>query len=91
MAANRVGVGRSRGGMGLRRVYRAEAECHLQLDGSRLLVPPWGLAGGRPGGRGDFRFGGSVEPFVNGAGSRPGETVGLVHTGCGRLWTACEA
>jgi N-methylhydantoinase B len=42
------GVGRSRGGMGLRRVYRAETECHLRLDGSRLLSPPWGLAGGHP-------------------------------------------
>ena len=28
--------------MGLRRVYRAEAECQLRLDGSRLLAPPWG-------------------------------------------------
>jgi len=45
------GAGRSRGGMGLRRVYRAEAECHLGLDGLRLLTPPWGLAGGHPGGR----------------------------------------
>ena len=36
------GAGRFRGGMGLRRVYRAEAECQLRLDGSRLLAPPWG-------------------------------------------------
>jgi hypothetical protein len=51
------GAGRFRGGMGLRRVYRAEAECHLRVDGSRLLTPPWGLAGGQPGGCGAFRFG----------------------------------
>jgi N-methylhydantoinase B len=78
------GAGRSRGGMGLRRVYRAEAECHLRLDGSRLLTPPWGLEGGEPGGRGDFRLGGSVEPFVNGAGSlRAGETVEIITPGAG--------
>jgi N-methylhydantoinase B len=34
------GAGRFRGGMGLRRIYRAEAECQLRLDGSRLLTPP---------------------------------------------------
>jgi N-methylhydantoinase B len=44
------GAGRARGGMGLRRVYRAEAECHLRLDGSRLLAPPWGLEGANPAG-----------------------------------------
>jgi N-methylhydantoinase B len=33
------GAGRFRGGMGLRRVYRAEAECQLRLNGSRLLTP----------------------------------------------------
>jgi hypothetical protein len=39
------GAGRFCGGMGLRRAYRAEAECHLRLDGSRLLTLPWGLGG----------------------------------------------
>jgi N-methylhydantoinase B len=42
------GAGRSRSGMGVRRVYRAEAECHLRLDGERLLTPPWELEGGQP-------------------------------------------
>jgi hypothetical protein len=56
-------------------VYRAEAECHLRLDGSRLLTPPWGLEGGHPGACGAFRFGEGVEPFVGGAGSlSAGET-----------------
>jgi len=78
------GAGRSRGGMGIRRLYRAEAECHLRLDGSRLLTAPWGLAGGHPGGRGTFRFGQGVEPFVNGAGSlRAGETVEIITPGAG--------
>jgi N-methylhydantoinase B len=78
------GAGRFRGGMGLRRVYRAEAECHLRLGGSRLLTPPWGLAGGQTGGCGAFRFGASVEPFVEGAGRlRAGETVEIITPGAG--------
>ena len=78
------GAGRSRGGMGLRRVYRTEAECHLRLDGSRLLTPPWGLAGGYPGGRGAFGFGNGVAPFIDGAGSlQARETVEIVTPGAG--------
>jgi N-methylhydantoinase B len=78
------GAGRFRGGMGLRRVYRAEAECQLRLDGSRLLTPPWGLNGGHPGGCGAFRFGDRVEPFVKGSGRlRPGETVEIITPGAG--------
>jgi N-methylhydantoinase B len=78
------GAGRSRGGMGLRRVYRAEAECHLRLDGSRLLTPPWGFAGGHPGGCGAFSFSEAVEPFVNRAGRlRAGETVEIITPGAG--------
>ena len=56
----------------------------MRLDGSRLLAPPWGLEGGEPGGRGDFRLGAGVEPFVNGAGSlRAGQTVEIVTPGPG--------
>jgi N-methylhydantoinase B len=78
------GAGHFRGGMGLRRVYRAEAECQLRLDGSRLLTAPWGLCGGRPGGCGAFRFGNGVEPFVHGSGRlRPGETVEIITPGAG--------
>jgi hypothetical protein len=40
------GRGRHRGGMGLRRVYRAEAPCRLRVDNSRLLSRPWGINGG---------------------------------------------
>lgn len=78
------GQGRQRGGMGLRRVYRAEAECRLRVDGSRLKSPPWGLAGGSPGGRGEFRFSEGVEPFVHGSGGlRPGEIVEVLTPGAG--------
>ncbi|MGH7040304.1 MAG: hydantoinase B/oxoprolinase family protein [Stellaceae bacterium] len=78
------GGGRFRGGMGLRRVYRAEADCHLRLDGSRLITPPWGLAGGQPGGCGAFRFGEGVAPFAKGSGAlRAGETVEIITPGAG--------
>ena len=45
------GAGRWRGGMGLRRVYRAEAPCRVRVDGARFLSAPWGLDGGEPGGK----------------------------------------
>jgi N-methylhydantoinase B len=45
------GTGKFRGGMGLRRVYRAEAECQVRLDLSRLRSDSWGLFGGGPGAR----------------------------------------
>jgi N-methylhydantoinase B len=78
------GAGRHRGGMGLRRVYRAEADCHLRLDGSRLYTPPWGLAGGAPGGHGEFRFGPGVDPFVQGNGVlRAGQIVEIITPGAG--------
>ncbi|HTU54297.1 MAG TPA: hydantoinase B/oxoprolinase family protein, partial [Acetobacteraceae bacterium] len=78
------GAGRQRGGMGLRRVYRAEAECRVRLDGSRLRSAPWGLAGGLPGGKGEFRLGPGVAPFDHGAGVlKPGETVEIITPGAG--------
>jgi N-methylhydantoinase B len=43
------GPGKFRGGMGLRRVYRAEAECRVQLELSRLRSQSWGLFGGHAG------------------------------------------
>jgi len=78
------GAGLFRGGMGLRRVYRAEAQCHLRLDGSRLLTAAWGLGGGHSGGCAAFCFGEGVEPFVGGAGNlRAGETVEIITPGAG--------
>src|SRR5690606_10424293 len=78
------GPGRHRGGMGLRRVYRAEADCRIRLDGSRFASPPWGLFGGLPGGRGSFRFGAGVKPFRNGSGElRRGEIIEIITPGAG--------
>jgi N-methylhydantoinase B len=78
------GAGRYRGGMGLRRVYRAEADCYLRLDATRLRFAPWGLAGGHEGGRAGFAFSPDVEPFVHGAGLlRAGQWMEVVTPGAG--------
>jgi N-methylhydantoinase B len=44
------GAGQFRGGMAIRRVYRADHDCHVRVDGARILSAPWGLNGGRAGG-----------------------------------------
>ena len=78
------GAGQQRGGMGLRRVYRAEAPSRLRMQGSRLLSAPWGLAGGSPGGRGRFGYGPGVAAFVGGSGElEAGQTVEIVTPGAG--------
>ena len=46
------GAGKFRGGMGLRRVYRAEADCRVRVDVSRLRSQSWGLLGGLAGAHG---------------------------------------
>jgi N-methylhydantoinase B len=78
------GPGTFRGGMGIRRVYRAEAECRLRLDGARFLSAPWGLKRGLPGGKGRFVFGPGVEPFVLGNGTlQKGQWVEIITPGGG--------
>jgi N-methylhydantoinase B len=79
------GAGTHRGGMGLRRVYRAEAPCRVRLDTSRLRTPPWALAGGLPGACARLEFGPGVTPF--GLGGRGGlearQWVAVVTAGAG--------
>lgn len=77
------GPGRQRGGMGLRRVYRAEAPCRVSLDSSRLHSAPWGLAGGLPGGKGAIRFGPGVAVEGNTALLQPGDLAEVVTPGAG--------
>jgi N-methylhydantoinase B len=85
------GAGKFRGGMGLRRVYRAEADCQLRLDGSRFYTPPWGLDGGEAGGRAAFSFSDGVAPFAAGRGVlRAGDTVEIVTPGAGGYGPAAE-
>ncbi|MGE0420266.1 MAG: hydantoinase B/oxoprolinase family protein, partial [Acetobacteraceae bacterium] len=78
------GAGRHRGGMGLRRVYRADHDCRVRIDGARLLSPPWGLFGGQPGGQAAIRLHGGAKPFDHGNGGlRPGEMIEVVTGGSG--------
>ncbi len=78
------GAGTWRGGMGLRRTYRAEADCRVELDIARLRSAPWGLAGGGPGGRAGIEYGPGVAPLANGQGAlRAGQRIGFVTPGAG--------
>jgi N-methylhydantoinase B len=78
------GAGTWRGGMGLRRVYRAEADCRVELDMARMRSAPWGLAGGAPGGMGRIAYGQGVPALVKGQGAlRAGQVFGIVTPGAG--------
>ncbi|HKD73971.1 MAG TPA: hydantoinase B/oxoprolinase family protein, partial [Ktedonobacterales bacterium] len=78
------GAGRYRGGMGLRRVYRAEAPCRVRVDIARQLSAPWGLFGGLPGGNADVILRGGAVSFDHGSGGlRKGEIVEVITAGSG--------
>ena len=78
------GAGRHRGGMAIRRVYRADHDCRVRVDGARLLSPPWGLFGGLPGGMATIRLHNGAPPFNRGNGAlRPGEIIEVVTGGSG--------
>ena len=78
------GPGRHRGGMGLRRVYRAEAECRVRVDGSRWKSAPWGLFGGMAGGKGGIVLRGGASGFDHGSGTlHKGEIIEVVTAGSG--------
>ncbi|MBL8588167.1 MAG: hydantoinase B/oxoprolinase family protein [Methylobacteriaceae bacterium] len=85
------GRGRHRGGMGLRRIYRAEAPCRLRVDNSRIHSRPWGLSGGDAGAASAIRFSDGVAPFDHGAGAlRTGEIVEIVTPGAGGYGPVAE-
>lgn len=78
------GRGRQRGGMGIRRVYRAEADCRVFIGGSRMQSRPWGLAGGGSGAGGGFVFSDRVVPFEKGVGEvRRGDVIAVETPGGG--------
>jgi N-methylhydantoinase B len=78
------GAGRWRGGMGLRRVYRAEAPCRVRVDGARFLTAPWGLNGGGPGGKANVTLRDGAAPFDHGNGGlRAGEIIDITIAGAG--------
>ncbi len=78
------GAGQFRGGMGLRRVYRAEADCRVRLIGSRMATSPWGLRGGLAGGRGGFRVSPGTAELQRGIGDlKRGDIVEIITPGAG--------
>ena len=78
------GPGTYRGGMGLRRIYRAEADCRVRVDIARRLSAPWGLFSGLPGGNAAVVLRGGAVPFDHGSGAlRKGEIVEVVTAGSG--------
>jgi N-methylhydantoinase B len=78
------GAGQWRGGMGLRRVYRAEAPCRVRVDGARFLSAPWGLDGGEPGGKAKVTLHNGAQPFLHGHGGlRAGEIIDITIAGAG--------
>lgn len=79
-----AGAGRFRGGMGLRRVYRAREDCMVRVDISRNLSRSWGLAGGGDGGHGGFATSPETAAFERGQGLlRAGEWLEVVTPGGG--------
>ena len=78
------GAGRWRGGMGLRRVYRAEAPCRVRVDGARFRSAPWGLAGGEAGSKADVTLRDGAQSFRGGHGGlRAGEIIDITIAGAG--------
>jgi N-methylhydantoinase B len=78
-----AGLGKFRGGQGLRRIYRVEAACRMSIHGSRVHSTPWGLAGGGAAagtrfdtGDGRTRFGGMIDLL-------PGQIVTIETPGGG--------
>ncbi|MBC3193709.1 hydantoinase B/oxoprolinase family protein [Pseudonocardia sp. C8] len=61
------GVGAHRGGMGIRRTVRVEADgVHFWLDTSRMRSRPWGLFGGGPGASAAAELSDGARPIVHG-------------------------
>ncbi len=78
------GTGKHRGGMGLRRVYRATEDCLVRVDISRNLSRSWGLQGGGPGGHGGFVTSPETPTFERGQGMlRAGEWLEVITPGGG--------
>ena len=70
---------------GLWRQIRAEGhECHAFVHGSRRLSAPWGLFGGREGGRCRIVYSPGVPPPVRAQGFLgPGQSVAIITPGAG--------
>ncbi len=79
-----AGAGQYRGGMGLRRVYRATEDCWVKVDTSRVKSRSWGLQGGQAGGGGYFRLSPDTPPFDGSRGFlKRGDWLEVVSPGGG--------
>jgi len=79
-----AGAGQYRGGMGLRRVYRATEDCWVKVDTSRVKSRSWGLQGGYAGGGGYFRLSPGTPPFDGSRGFlKRGDWLEVVSPGGG--------
>jgi N-methylhydantoinase B len=77
------GVGQFRGGMGLRRVYRADQDCRVRVDVSRLTSSSWGLLGGGAGGHGAVECGPGVVFDKDNAVLKAGQWFAVISPGAG--------
>ncbi|MBB3662409.1 MULTISPECIES: hydantoinase B/oxoprolinase family protein [Prauserella salsuginis group] len=79
------GVGRTRGGMGIRRTVRVEADdVHFWLDTSRQTSQPWGLAGGGPGASAEVELSEGARPVIAGyTRLQTGDVVSVRTAGAG--------
>lgn len=78
-----AGAGAFRGGMGIRRVYRAEKACRFTVEGSRVGSRPWGLDGGGPADCTHLDFGDGRTQFSGMVDLVPGQVVSIVTPGGG--------
>ena len=82
------GTGQHRGGMGLRRVYRADEDCLVRVDIGRLRSESWGLQGGGAGARGAVECGPGVTFTGSGAALKAGQWFAIVSPGAGAFGPA---
>ncbi|PTQ73326.1 hydantoinase B/oxoprolinase family protein [Celeribacter persicus] len=78
-----AGAGEFRGGMGIRRVYRAEKACRFTVEGSRVASYPWGLEGGGRAECTHLDFGDGRTEFSGMVDLKPGQIVAIVTPGGG--------
>ena len=83
LIAGSGGSGKFRGGMGLRRAYRTNAQCQVRLDLSRLRSESWGLLGGLPGQRSRVMCGPGVVFEKDNATLQPGQWFEIITPGAG--------
>jgi N-methylhydantoinase B len=83
LVAESGGVGTHRGGMGLRRVYRADRDCRVRVDVSRLRSRSWGLLGGGEGAHGAVECGPGVSFERDTAVLKAGQWFAVVSPGAG--------